>query len=79
MLHSMTLYSYFNISIIFRPSLTFAGLTSNLGSVRPAGYAVCDGNVSSSSFFLLATLQRTISSTCFDRFQPDLVIRTPDP
>ena len=32
-----------------------------------------------SFFFLLATLQRLIASTCFDRFQPDLVIRTPDP
>ena len=32
-----------------------------------------------SSFFLLATLQRLIASTCFDWFQPDLVIRTPDP
>ena len=30
------------------------------------------------SFFLLATLLRLKALTCFDRFQPDLVIRTPD-
>ena len=31
------------------------------------------------SFFLLATLPRLISLTCLDRFQPNLVTRTPDP
>ena len=53
MLHSMTIYSYnLHISISFTPSVTFVGSTDNLRSVRvdvpkPAGYAVCDGNVSS--------------------------------
>ena len=31
------------------------------------------------SFFLLATLPRLISSSCLDRFQLNLVTRTPDP
>ena len=87
MLHIMTIYSYkVLISICFRSSVTFVGsVTDNLGSVRgqclksPAGYAVCDGNVSSSFFFLLATLLRLIAPTCLDRFQLNLVTRTPDP
>ena len=62
MLHIMTIYSYkVLISICFRSSVTFVGsVTDNLGSVRgqclksPAGYAVCDGNVSS-FFFLLSS------------------------
>ena len=32
-----------------------------------------------SSFFLLATLLGLIAPTCLDWFQPNLVIRTPDP
>ena len=48
------IYSNFNISISFKPSITFAGSTGNLGSVRgrsfKAGRIQC--LVLSSSFFL---------------------------
>ena len=44
----------------------------------PAGYCILLVSSFFLSFFLLATLLRLIASTCFDRFQPDLVIRTPD-
>ena len=77
-------YSY--VTKYFHVILTFASHLrdkqgnwgqSGVDVSKPAGYAVCDGNMSS-FFFLLATLLRLIASTCFDRFQPDLVIRTPD-
>ena len=82
MLHIMTIYSYkVLISICFRSSVTFVGsVTDNLGSVRgqclksPAGYAVCDGNVSSSSFFFLLLLAtRLFHILPYIRFWPNLV------
>ena len=48
----------------------------------PAGAAAGSCFLLVSSFFfllLLATLLRLIASTCLDRFQPNLVTRTPDP
>ena len=55
MLHSITYNSYIIISL--RPSTYFMGSKVNLGLLPPAGYAVCDGNMSSSFFlsFFLAT------------------------
>ena len=44
---------------------------SGVKVLKRAVYFVCDFNMSSSFFFLLAKLQRLIASTCFDRFQPD--------
>ena len=57
------------------------GVKVNLGSHPPANIMrLCPDLFPDLvlSFFLLATLLRLIASTCFDRFQPDLVIRTLD-